>query len=288
MSAPTQPTPTTLVTEALRRFLNGGDPDADEITRGIDYGLEKVKRDIMGIGKTWRPLLRLAYDITKVGVSHYDNPSDFEQDLSVGLMRGTHTGLLGTVTSASEVALALTEDATEVEGKYLLLTSGIGVDQAEIVDDYNVSTKVCTMSNAYTVLPEIPVGYMIVNQITDLIKTNIGRYDQFEYPGKPGTPERFIPIINQTVGQVALHPVPNAIYGIRRRYYADLLKLDTDSTLYATLLRDWANVFEQGVYVWKLQEDDDRYTVENQIYQQMLVNLTITDLDGYIPPETGK
>jgi len=85
------------------------------------------------------------------------------------------------------------------------------------------------------------------------------------------------------VGQLALHPVPDAVYGIRRRYYADLLKLDTDGTLYSTLLRKWANVFEQGVFVWKLLEDDDRYDTENKIYQQLLVNLQMTDLDGYVP-----
>jgi hypothetical protein len=286
MTMPTAPTPTTLVTEALTRFLNGGTPDSDEITRGIDYGLEKVKRDIMGIGKAWRPLLRLAYDITKVGVSHYDNPADFEMDFSVGLMLGTHTGLLGTVTSTTEVALTPAEDATqgEVEGKYLLLTSGIGVDQAQVVDDYNTTSKVATLSEAYEVLPEIPVGYMVVNRIKDLTIMNIGRYDQFEYPGRPAEPERFIPIVNNTVGQLALHPVPDAVYGIRRRYYADLLKLDIDGTLYSTLLRKWANVFEQGVYVWKLQEDDDRYDEQNKIYQQMLSNLLVTDLDGYVPP----
>jgi hypothetical protein len=290
MTIPTAPTPTTLVTEALTRFLNGGTPDSGEITRALDYGLEKVKRDIMGIGKTWRPLLRLVYDITKVGVSHYDNPADFEQDLSVGLMSGSHTGLLGTVTSVSLVTLASVEDAIqgEVEGKYLLLTSGTGVDQAEIVDDYNLTTKVCLMASAYAVLPVVPVGYMIVNQITDLTKTSMGRYDQFEYPGRPGIPERFIPITNQTVGQLALHPVPAAIYGIRRRYYADILKLDTTGTLYNTLLRKWANVFEQGVFVWKLQEDDDRYEAQNAIYQQMLMNLLTTDLDGYTPPAPAK
>ncbi len=43
MGAPTAPTKTTIVTEALKRFHNGGTPPAAEITRGEDYGLEKVK-----------------------------------------------------------------------------------------------------------------------------------------------------------------------------------------------------------------------------------------------------
>lgn len=283
MSMPTAPTATTIVTEALKRFLNGGTPEAAEITRATDYGLEKVKRDIMGIGKKWRPLLKTVYDITKVGVSHYANPVDYETDNSVGLMTGSHTGALSAVGGASSVTLAADEDATqgEVEGKWLLITSGTGVDQARQVDDYNVSTKVCTMAEAYTTEPIATDGYIVVNNITDLTKLKVDRYDQYKYPGVPGTPQRYAFIPNDTVGQIALHPVPNAIFGLRRRYYIDLLKLDTAIAIYSTILRRWCNVFEQGVFVWKLREDDDRYSEENKIYQQMLMNLLATDLDGF-------
>jgi hypothetical protein len=288
MSAPTQPTPTTLVTEALRRFLNGGDPDADEITRGIDYGLEKVKRDIMGIGKQWKPLIKTYFPMTKVGVSHYDNPADFEANVSVGLMTGDHTGLLTAVNSTTDVVLAAAEDALqrEAEGKYLLITSGTGKDQAQIIDDYTVSTKQAILASAFSTSPIVGDGYMIVNSVIDLTDIkDVSRYDQYQYPGAPGTPKRYVNIPNDTVGQLALHPVPNAVFGLRRRYFVDLMKLDLSSNLYSTLLRRWANVFEQGVFVWKLREDDDRYEEENQIYQQMLKNILVTDLYGYTAPD---
>jgi len=290
MSAPTAPSSTTICTEALTRFLNGGTPAAADITRAINYGLEKVKRDIMTFGKTWRPLITTSYDITAAGVSHYANPSDFEGDLSIGLMTGDHTGALGVVTSSSKVTLAATEDATELEaeGKLLLITSGTGVDQAQLISAYNATTKVADLNTAYGTLPVTGDGYMIVNSITDLTKIGVGLYDQFQYPGKAGTPKRYAFVPNDTVGQLALQPVPNAVFGIRRKYYADLMKVDTAGTLYSTLLRRWAGLFEQGVYVWKLSEDDDRYTEQNNIYQAMILATMGTDLDGFDATKAAK
>jgi hypothetical protein len=286
MSAPTQPTKTTIVTEALKRFTNGVTPTATDVTRAEDYGLEKVKRDIMGIGKNWRPLIRTVYDITKVGVAHYVNPSDFEKNASVGLMSGTHTGALSAVASTSAMTLAADENALqrEAEGKYLLITSGTGVDQARQIDDYNATSKALVLTLAFTTLPVITDGYLICDSIKDLIPITNERYEQYEYPGIPGTPLRYADVPDDTLGKLALHPTPNAVFGLRRRYYADLMKIDTSIDLYNTILRRWANVFEQGVLVWKLGEDDDRYETQNAIYQQFLSNLLVTDLDGYQKP----
>jgi hypothetical protein len=65
------------------------------------------------------------------------------------------------------------------------------------------------------------------------------------------------------------------------------MKLDTESTRYSTILRRWANIFEQGVFVWKLAEDDDRYETENQNYQNMLITLMAHDLYGFDPVKAG-
>lgn len=289
MTMPTAPTANSLVTEALTRFLNGGTPDPDEVTRGIDYGLEKVKRDIMGLGKTWKPLMNTIYRVTKAGVSHYDNPADFEKDLSVGLMDGTHTGALINVASSSNVTLAATENALqrECEGKMLLITSGNGVNQAQVIDDYVYATKIVTLAAAFTTTPNVLDGYLVVDSVKDLNEIKIERYDQYQYPGVPGEPVRYVPIQNDTVGQIALHPVPDGVYGLQRRYFIDLMRMDTSSTHYSTILRRWANIFEQGVFVWKLAEDDDRYEVENQSYQSMLITLMAHDLYGFDPVAAG-
>lgn len=282
MTAPTQPTPTTLATEALTRFQNGGTPDSAEVSRAVSYGLEKVKRDIMLLGQKWRPLLTTVYDITVQGVSHYANPSDFEADFSASLMKGTHTDVLGIVTSASQMALAATEDMTQAEalGRWLLITSGTGINQAQQIKTYSATTKVAVLDQAYSTSPLIGDGYLIVTQFKDLRYKHPKLYDRYDHPGAPGEPKIFTNLKDSTNGQFVLYPVPDATYGVRRKYYADLRRLDTAGTVYSTILRRWASILEQGIYVWKLGEDDDRYSSESQIYMAMLQALAQMDLDG--------
>lgn len=296
MSAPTQPTKTTICTEALKRFLNGGTPESADITRAEDYGLEKVKRDIMNLGKTWRPLLRTVYGFAIPGA--IPNPIDFERDLSVGLMTYVHANILAGVSNASLVTLAATENATQVEvqGKTLIVFSasawdtmlttgaydgGYSILQGQRVVFYDPTTKECSLAPAFSTTPATGDSYMVVNQINDLVPFDMRYYDKFALPGKAGIPARYTSLPDDTVGSLALYPSPDDLYPIRRRYYADLMKVDTSSTLYNTILRRWADVFEQGVFVWALGEDDGRYQEQTAVYQQYLANILAVDLDGY-------
>lgn len=266
-------------------MLNGQTPTATEITRATDYGLEKVKREIMALGTTWRPLLVTDYKMTKVGVSQYDNPVDFEAYYSVEVMTGDHSGVLQAGTTGS-ATLAASEDIVkeDAEGNWLLITAGTGVNQARQIDDYNETTKVCTMASAYATAPATSDTYLVANEFTQLRHTPLSLYTRYKLPGTPGTPERFTVIPDELYGELALYPVPDVAYGLRRRYYADLRRMDLDTTanpLYAKILRRWAEIFIQGVFVWSLSQDDSRLTAEIQTYQNMLQMLAKTDLDGF-------
>ena len=287
---PEQPTPEAIVTEALRRFYNGGDPDADEIQRGIDYGIEKVKRDIMGAGKTWRPLIKTDYLITRPSIPHYANPADFEGFYTVGVMSQSHEGVIANVGDSTTLTLAPACTATkaEAEGKTLFIKTGTGALQARIIYSYNPTTKRCVLADALTTLPAPLDEYAIVNRIKDISYIQTARYDQFENPGKPGTPLRYTTLPDDSVGKTAFQPVPDTDYGIRRRYFVDLLKLDTDSALYMVILRRWAGLLEQGVLSWKLQEDDDRSQEQYGIYQAMLLHTMAHDMVGFDAEQAAK
>ncbi len=289
MSIPTQPTTTLISTEALKRFLNGGTPLTADITRSETYGFEKVKRDIMNLGRKWRPIIATGYDILAQAISHYSNPSDFECPYTLSLMRGDHTGTLSAVGGAGSVSLAVDEDITaaNARGRWLLITSGTGIDQAQQISAYNATSKIATMAESYSTTPVTGDGYMVVSEIKDLRYKHPKLYDRYDHPGSPGTPTIYTSLKNSSTGQFAVYPVPDGTYGIRHRYYADLMRLDTSSTLYNTILRRWAAVLEQGVFVWKLSEDDDRYSQEAQAYSIMLQMLASNDLDGQ-PTIQGK
>ena len=282
------PTATLIVTEALTAQNNGTAPsDAAEITRGIDYGLEKVKRDLMQLGKKWRPLLKTDYAVTIAGDADYANPSDFEAYRKVRLMSGDHADTLSAVASTSVMTLKADEDATkvQVDGKWLLITSGTGVNQAKQIKSYVFATKVATMAEAFSTSPVLGDGYLIVNNMKGLSEYGRGIFEALAWDWYPGTPARFTVVENATVGFMRLHPVPNAVFGLERTYYADLMKLDItegSTLLYSSILRRWAGLFTQGVYVWALGEDDDRYPRENEIYQSMLVQTATDDLVGFM------
>lgn len=281
------PTTTLMITEALTRANNGTAPSAAEITRGIDYGLEKVKRDMMQLGRKWRPLLKTDYVITISGDADYANPSDFEAYKSVRLLSGTHTDTLSAVGSTSSITLKADEDATEaqVEGHLILITAGTGANQAKQCKDYSTTTKVATMSEAYGTLCVLGDTYLIVNAMTRLHEYPPGLFEVMSYQFKTGTPVRYAVKEDATVGFMRLHPVPNAVFGVERNYYADLMKLgitEGASEFYSSILRRWAGLIEQGIYVWALGEDDDRFQRENELYQSMLIQTATDDLVGFM------
>lgn len=281
------PTAALIVTEALTAANNSTAPSATEITRATDYGLEKVKRDLMQLGKKWRPLIKTDYAITIAGDADYANPSDFEAYRKVRLMSGTHTDTLSAVGSASSVTLKADEDATkvQVDGKWLLITSGTGVNQAKQIKSYVFATKVATMAEAYSTAPITGDGYLLVNNMKGITEYTRGIFESLAWDWYPGTPARFTVIEDATVGFMRLHPVPNAVFGLERTYYADLMKIgltEGATALYSSILRRWAGLFTQGVYVWALGEDDDRYPRENEIYQSMLVQTATDDLVGFM------
>lgn len=262
MALPTQPTAALIVTESLKRKLNGGTPSAADITRATDYGLEKVKRDIMMVNTLWRPLTKTYWTVTKDGVSRYTNPSDLEQHIKLELLDYNHSGLLTGVTNASKLyTLAADEDASqgEAEGSWLLISSGTGANQAVQIDDYDTTTKVATGAEGFTVAPITGDGYLIINSAKN---ADYKSYD------------------DSTYGYIELNEVPDDVYGLKYTYFSDLRRIDLTSTLYTTLLRRWAAVFEQGVYTWSLGEDDNRYEREFQIYDSMLKQLKARD--GYL------
>lgn len=280
MAIPTQPTAAIIVTEALSRKLNGATPATADVTRATSYGLEMVKRAIMNMGHLWKPLILTTYDVSIEGVSRYANDSDFEKYVSITIMEGSQTGTLSAVTDSQNFVLAADEDVSKenAEGKFLLITSGTGVDQCEQIDDYTVSTKAVKLRAGYSTEPDTSSTYLICDEFRELeIKPMFRREGLVDY-GRKDKPSMAVTYPDSTYGYFELYPVPDAVYGIKKTYFSDLRRLDITGDLYSTLLRRWAGVLEQGVYVWSLGEDDDRYPRESAIFAGMLQGLRARDL----------
>ena len=281
MAIPSQPTSTTIVTEAYKLY-GISSPSTTEITRAIDYGMEWAKNEIWRVSHSWEPLKTVYYHPISEGLSKYTNPTDFDSHLSLTLLRGDHTGILSATSSTTTIFLAADEDASadDIEGHLIAVITAPSLYQAAAAQCYlyNSSTNTCNMGSGYDSAPTGGLTYIIINYEKNLDEHPIIRRDKTYDWHTKSEPYAYFPISNTTYGEFELYPTPDRVYIIQHRYYANLLRLDLSGTLYSTILRRWQWIFTQGVFVWKLkQSDDSRYQNEYTQFKIMLSELRNKD-----------
>jgi hypothetical protein len=280
MAIPTAPTSTSIVTAAYKDF-GIASPTSAQITRAIDDGMEKVKRDLMNFGSTWKPLIKTGYIITRVGVSNYAVPTDYMKFLSCRIMEGTRTGT-ATAGSTTTITLAASDTGSEAAtvGKTILITGGAGSGQAAQADDYNATTRVLTFDAALSTAVDATSTYLIADEFKKLEDETLFDMADLELPHLPGKPTRVYHVPDEIEGRLHTDYTSDKVYGLQLRYYADLRKIDLSSTHYATFLRLAADVLTQGVFVWMLH-DDTRYKTELAVYEDKKQNFARRYLYGY-------
>ncbi|GAH12919.1 unnamed protein product, partial [marine sediment metagenome] len=73
----------------------------------------------------------------------------------------------------------------------------------------------------------------------------------------------------------------DAYYGLKLRYYANLMILDEAGTLFLNLLYRWRNIWIQGIMAKQLESDDDtRAQAEVSRYNAMLQSLILRETYG--------
>ena len=273
MSLPTQPTPTTIATEAYQLYARRS-PSAAEITRVTDYAIELIKSDIMDKGWNWDFLRYISYQPLTQYVSSYQAPSDYKKLLGVRLMSGTRSGTAQTGGSATiTLAAADSGTSTDTVGKMILITGGTGANQALQCQSYDSSTKVATMFESWTTTPDNTSTYLVVDKFKKLgLQTVYDRVD-LTRPSIHGEPNLVYHLADSSEGDLVLDISPGeTTYALEIDYYADFLKMDVDTSAnprYANLLRLLNGLFIQGVYSW-LCQNDSRYVPQRQLYEAKL------------------
>ncbi len=285
MSAPTDPKMRDIVTEALKK---GGytNPSEARLQRAEDNWLQETKQDIWRKSKKLKSLYTSSVTICTENQGRYPFPSDFASDLSVTLMHGTNRGTAQSGAN-NAITLASTEGVTQelILGKEILIYEGTAISNISQCTAYNTTSKVATVNPAWTTHPDSTSKYMIVDIYYPLKQSPIWNTDRNNYQTTRGIPFEYYPIGDSDSGEFILYPVPHHIsdvpFGMKLRYYANLLKVDLDSTLMTTLYRDWMGELIQGVFVRALQDlDDNRYTTEKVIYGSMINMLVATETYG--------
>lgn len=270
MSLPTQPTATTICTEALK-LLGKSTPTSAEITRATDYGLEMVKGDLMRMGTEWDFLRTIAWRPLTAYISRYQLPSDYRKPISLRMLDGTRRGTAqGGSTTTIQLASSDTGTSADTIGKNIVITTGTVWSDAITLQcaSYNSSTKTATMDSTWTT-PTASDTYLVVDNYYDVDLKNA-----YEWPlnNRPEVPERPFQAFHRpdsAEGDFVFNRSPDKVYVAEMEYFADLLKINLTADLYSRILRLLNGLFIQGVFVWALQ-DDTRHTAERARYERML------------------
>lgn len=257
MPIPSNPTLDDLVREGLSK-AGESSPDADLLVRAKETWIEEIKNDIWELGKKPKSLHITAYGVFQQGQSRYSNPTDFSSDLSLSILDGS---VRGTASSGSVSSINLgvdgPTDGSQVIGKGIIILSGTGQGSYSQITSYDGSSKDATVVPNFNTAPSSDSLYMIVDREYPVEQRPIFEYDRNRNSPINGIADRFYPIGDEDYGEFILNKSPDKIYGARLRYYANLMKVDTDSTLMSTLYLRWREIWTEGIRFKKLDDDDD-------------------------------
>lgn len=282
MALPTDPTATTIVTEAWNS-AGESSPSSDQLTRATGQWLQEVFNDIwlegMKTGNTrLKTLQETLVDCSTLGVRTYSLAEDMDEEVVVEVLDGDRRGTAQAAASTT-ITLAAADDGTEenTEGRWILITSGTGVDEIKQITDFNESTKVATIESAWTATPTASSTYLVVD-----LEQQIEEIDMEEMPtASPamGKPTAFAKYNRQLIFD---RPWDLSTYGIRIRYFMNIHQVDLttgSSTRITRIYRNWQDVLKQGV-LWKClrDQDDDRYQAEYQVFKEKTAALLAKEI----------
>lgn len=282
MAVPTEPTATTLVTEAWKAAGNL-DPSSAELTRATGEWLQEIFNDIWlksaAAGNTrLKTLQETLIDCSTTGIRTWDLAEDMDEELEIEVLDGSRYDTAQTATSTT-ITLDADDTGTSSNtiGRLVLITSGTGVDEIKQVTAYNSSTKVATVESAWTATPTGSSTYLIVDNQYQLDEIDLSEMST-AIP-TAGRPTAFAKFNRQIIFD---RPWDRSTYGIRLRYYMNIheVNLTTGSTTRITrIYQNWQDVLKQGL-LWKCLRflDDTRYQAENQAYERKVEHLIAKEI----------
>ena len=260
-------------------------PTPDQLNNAEQTLLREVLADIVtSPGRSFNNRLKslesVSTQINTEGQSKYSVPTDFDEEISVTLLDGTHTGT-ATAGAATSITLAADEDASveDVEGNYILITSGTGLTQLRQVTDYNSTTKVATV-DTWTTNPDNTSVYLIVDTTVDLTDNAIEEFSGIGTNFTKTRPSSYNKVIEAGTEYFILDaPCDKSTYGIMTRYYADISKVDEDSDTMTNIYRKWYITLVYGVAAKVAEdEDDSKFQIFEAKYQDMKANLLAKEM----------
>lgn len=287
MAVPTNPTKTTLVTEALK-MAGYSSPSAANITRGEDEFLEWVKNDIWrriidGGDTQLKTLQTTSVLVGIIGQRRYATPDNFDEPITIAVLDATFTGI-AQGSSSSQFTLAATETATEADvvGKYCFFPTGTAQGQYRQCLTYSESTNIATVDIDWDSGSEPVSGdtYWIIDDYKPIELQS--QMDLDDVSNIISAKPNFYSIFNE---EIYFDNALDNNYGVRLRYYANLSQVDLtegSTELITKIYRNWRSVLIDGVtYRALLWLDDSKSRGAKLDYEQGVQNLILKESPSY-------
>lgn len=268
MAVPSDPTVATICTAGM---IAGGQYT---VTAGSTAELafeaaqfQEIKTELWAACKTDKMLETQACVVASIYTSLLSLPTDYDSEIRLLLFdadtayRGTaQAGASGTITLAADFSA----DATNIQGRYIFTTGGTGSAQFRQISLYNDTTKVATVTAAWTTTPDSTTTYLVQQTFTEL-----PRHD-YEVGNYPNARPRWYSKVGTSI---YVYPAPDLVYPILLEYRANMTRLDEVGTLLVKHLRERRALWIQGVKTKTMARyDDERYPLELQVWNAMKSN----------------
>jgi len=204
--------------------------------------LEEVKHDIWTRGKKLKTLHTHSVLVTTQNQNTYTMPVDFSSDLTLVALHGNINGTAQAGASGSITFAAVdTSSADSIEAHNILIYSGTGKGSMSQCTAFNTTTKVATVTPNFNTAPDSTSTYMVIDQYYPLDQTSLDVYDKDSKPLTRGTPSHYVITGDNDNYELKLYKTPyhtsGRPFGLRLRYYADLMEVDLASTLMSTIYK---------------------------------------------------
>jgi hypothetical protein len=260
MSVPTASTLLSLVTEGLRQagIFN---PTPTQLTTYQDEVMEQLKNNLWQSVKQMKPLMTFSYGVLVPGQSRYSCPTDYSSDLSMVILVGLTTGtaVSGTINTLVVPASAGSFGEDQTLGKELLITGGTATPScSQVISVTGTGPYTLTVYPNFQAAPDGTSTFMLVDNQYPCDPDHIANYDKFR-PASLDRPRKFYPVGNEDFDEFIFDVAPDGkqVYGVRMRYYVNIMTLDLTSTLMSTLYLKFRDYWIKGVKAQALADNDD-------------------------------
>ena len=286
MAAPAAPTATTIASIAMYQ-AGYSTPTSAQKAHAKTYYIQEIKQDIFALAKNLTTLqFETVYALTE-GQSTYTFPTDVSSLISATLLDGANYGTCSATGTTATIKLDAAFLPTEewMLGKEILMwDSDTPAPLTAYISQCNAwSAPTATVSPIYGAAPDATDDYLVIDVQYPLEIPPVWDWDSQNYPTKQGRPTTLVPLGDETLsGEFLLYPAPNDdYYGLRLRYYLNLMTLDEAGTLHGNLYYRWRNIWIQGIKAKQLTHDDDnRAPAEIAKYERMLQILILREQYG--------